>query len=99
MLICDTAPLVAAADRADPMHQRCLGLLQTHPGPLVTTALVVAEAGWLIRRQLDIAAEAVFYTAIAQGQLHVEDLAIADWERITDPVSYTHLTLPTTSRV
>lgn len=56
MLIVDTAPLVAAADAADPMHQRCLALLQTHPGPLVTTALVIAEAGWLIRRQLDIAA-------------------------------------------
>ncbi len=84
MLICDTAPLVAAADTADPMHQRCLALLQTHPGPLVTTALVVTEAGWLIRRQLDIAAEAVFYTAITEGQLHVEDLTVADWDRITE---------------
>lgn len=66
------------------MHQRCLALLQTHPGPLVTTALVVTEAGWLIRRQLDIAAEAVFYTAITEGQLHVEDLTVADWDRITE---------------
>ncbi len=84
MLIVDTAPLVAAADAADPMHQRCLALLQTHPGPLITTALVIAEAGWLIRRQLDIAAEAVFYTAIVQGQLSIEPLTVKDWARVTE---------------
>ena len=61
-----------------------MALLQTHPGPLVTTALVITEAGWLIRRQLDIAAEAVFYTAITQGQLHIENLTVADWSRITE---------------
>ncbi len=82
--MCYTAPLVAAADAADPLHQRCLALLQTHPGPLVTTALVIAEAGWLVRRQLDIAAEAVFYTAIAQGQLNIEPLTSTDWARITE---------------
>jgi len=84
VLIVDTAPLVAAADAADPMHQRCLALLQTHPGPLITTALVIAEAGWLIRRQLDIAAEAVFYTAIVQGQLSIEPLTVKDWARVTE---------------
>lgn len=94
MLICDTAPLVAAADTADPMHQRCLALLQTHPGPLVTTALVIAEAGWLIRRQLDIAAEAVFYTAITQGQLNIEPLTSTDWGRITELLgTYSNISL------
>lgn len=94
MLIVDTAPLVAAADTADPMHQRCLALLQTHPGPLVTTALVIAEAGWLIRRQLDIAAEAVFYTAITNGQLTIEDLTETDWARITELLgTYSNISL------
>lgn len=94
MLIVDTAPLVAAADTADPMHQRCLALLQTHPGPLVTTALVIAEAGWLIRRQLDIAAEAVFYTAITHGQLTIEDLTQTDWARITELLgTYSNISL------
>jgi predicted nucleic acid-binding protein len=84
VLIVDTAPLVAAADVADPMHQRCLALLQTHPGPLVTTALVIAEAGWLIRRQLDIAAEAAFYTAIVNSELTVEALTGIDWARVIE---------------
>jgi predicted nucleic acid-binding protein len=94
VLIVDTAPLVAAADTADPMHQRCLALLQTHPGPLVTTALVIAEAGWLIRRQLGIAAEAVFYTAITHGQLTIEDLTQADWARVAELLgTYSNISL------
>ena len=84
MLIVDTGPLVAAADVADPMHQRCLALLQTHPGPLVTTGFVIAEAGWLIRRQLDIAAETAFYSALGQGQITIEPLTPDDWTRIVE---------------
>lgn len=84
MLIVDTAPFVAAADVADPMHRRCLTLLQTHPGPLVTTTLVAAEVGWLIRRQLDITAEAAFYTAIVEGQIAIEPLNAADWARVAE---------------
>ncbi|MCP4964425.1 MAG: PIN domain-containing protein [bacterium] len=94
MLIVDTAPLVAAPDSADPMHQRCLALLETHPGPLVTAALVITEAGWLIRRQLDTAAEAVFYTAISQGQLNTEPLTSTDWARITELLdTYSNISL------
>lgn len=94
MLICDTAPLVAAADRADPAYQRCRALLESHPGPLITTALVIAEAGWLIRRQLDSEAEALLYQTIAQGQLIVEPLTATDWARIAELVgTYTEIGL------
>lgn len=55
---------------------------------------MIAEAGWLIRRQLNIAAEAVFYTAITQGQLHVENLASTDWKRISGLLdTYTNISL------
>lgn len=84
MLIVDTGPLVAAADTVDPAHERCRRLLEAHPGPLVTTALVIAEAGWLIRRQLDNTAEALLYRSIAAGQIDVEDLSAADWIRISE---------------
>ena len=39
------------------------------------TALVIAEAGWLIRRQLDHSAEALLSRSIAQDQIAVESLA------------------------
>lgn len=43
---------------------------------------MVAEAGWLIDRQLGPAAEARFYVSIAAGDLAVEDLTAGDWERV-----------------
>ena len=40
MLVVDTGPLVATADRADKDHHACRALLEGDEGPLVTTALV-----------------------------------------------------------
>lgn len=74
--------ILAAADDADPDHRRCQTVLERHPGPLSTTALVVAEAGWLIARQLGANAEADFYRSVAAGDLTVEDLGASDWDRI-----------------
>ncbi len=82
MLLVDTGVFVAAADLDDRHHHSCAALIETHPGPLVTTALVIAEAGWLIRRQLNTATEASFYEALAAGEIGVVDLSPADWARI-----------------
>ena len=49
MLIVDTGPLVATADRADRDHAACRALLESDEGPLVTTAMVIAEAAYLIQ--------------------------------------------------
>ncbi len=57
MLIVDTGPLVATADRADKDHEACRQLLESDEGPLVTTAMVIAEAAYLIDRQLGAKAE------------------------------------------
>ena len=46
-----------AADRGDADHDACLLLLEEDEGPLVTTALVIAEAAYLIDRQLGPDAE------------------------------------------
>lgn len=81
MLVVDTGVFVAAADLDDRHHHVCAALIETHPGPLVTTALVITEAGWLIRRQLDITTEAAFYQAIADGGIDIVDLTGADWAR------------------
>jgi predicted nucleic acid-binding protein len=82
VLIVDTGVLLAAADDADPDHDACASLLEQEDGPFVTTGLVVAEAGYLIDRQLGPAAEASFYRSIADGDLRVEALEPADWMRI-----------------
>jgi predicted nucleic acid-binding protein len=47
---------------------------------------VVAEAGWLIDRQLGPAAEAGFYRSIVNGDIAVEEVTPADWQRIAELV-------------
>lgn len=86
MLIVDTGPLVATADRADRDHEACRELLETDEGPLVTTAMVIAEAAYLIDRQLGAKAEASLYTSIIDGQLEVADFGVDDWQRVQDLV-------------
>jgi predicted nucleic acid-binding protein len=87
VLIVDTGPLVAAADRADKDHAACQELLEDDEGPLVTTGLVIAEAAYLINRQLGPVAEAALYTSVIDGDLEVASLGRADWERIRELVT------------
>jgi predicted nucleic acid-binding protein len=83
LLVVDTNVLVAAADNADPDHERCVQAIDG-TGPLVTTALVVAETAYLIGRQLGATAEAAFFRALAEGELQVEAITSADAGRIAE---------------
>ena len=74
MLVVDTGPLVAAADVADRDPEACLRLLGTAAGPLVVSPLVVAEAAYLIGRQLGPQLEAEFFRSISDGELVMETL-------------------------
>lgn len=87
MLVVDTGPLLATADRADKDHAACRALLEGDEGPLVTTALVIAEAAYLTDRQLGPQAEAALYASITGGQLEVASLDREDWERIGELVT------------
>jgi len=87
VLVVDAGPLVATADRADKDHTRCRALLEGDEGPLVTTAMVIAEAAYLIDRQLGAQAEAALYESIISGELEVTDLGREDWERIAELVA------------
>ena len=94
MLIVDTGPLVAAADSADPDHEACADLLQREAGPLRTTALVVAEAAYMIGRRISAEAEARFFRSIADGDLVIDALIGDDLVLIADLVdTYTDLPL------
>jgi uncharacterized protein len=86
VLIVDTGPLVAAADVDDPDHQRCVDVLASAIGPLVTTGLVIAEAGFLIARQVGPAGEAALVADVAEGRLVVEELTIPAWMRVRELV-------------
>ena len=78
----DTGVLVAAADRTDRVHAKCVALLESTIEPLVTTALVIAEAAYLIERELGPRAEALLFESITNGALRVLDLVTGDWDRV-----------------
>lgn len=77
-MIVDTGPLVAAANRADPYAAACRDLLQHEPGRLVVPALVVAEAGYLIERDLGPRAEAAFVRSLSTNRYEVVNVTPAD---------------------
>ncbi|MFB9676203.1 type II toxin-antitoxin system VapC family toxin [Streptosporangium vulgare] len=82
MLICDTGPLYAAMNRKDQDHDRCLDLLETHPGPLVLPGPVLAEVCWLLEPRVGPAAEADFLQSIVDGELTMEPLTTGDIARM-----------------
>ncbi|WP_250281116.1 PIN domain-containing protein [Frankia sp. CiP1_Cm_nod2] len=84
MLLVDTGVIVAAADRNDPHHTACAQLLERTDSPLVTSPLVIAEAAYLINRELGPTAELALYTAIIDDALTVETLTHTDWTRIRE---------------
>jgi predicted nucleic acid-binding protein len=82
VLIVDTGILVAAADRTDRHHVRSAAIVTDDAGPLVTTAMVIAETSYLIERELGPIAEAALYRSIIDGDLRIENLGASDWQRI-----------------
>lgn len=87
MLIVDTGVLVAAADRTDRPHAECVALEASWSGRMRTTVMVIAEASYLIERELGPAVERLLYDSIVAGAIIIEELTIADWERIGELVS------------
>jgi uncharacterized protein len=86
VLLVDTGVIVAATDRNDPHHGACAQLLEETNDALVTSPLVIAEAAYLINRELGPAVEQTLYTAIIDDALVVESLAHADWVRVRELV-------------
>ncbi|MFC4062305.1 type II toxin-antitoxin system VapC family toxin [Planomonospora corallina] len=82
MLVCDTGPLYAVMNRKDQDHDRCLELLEAHPGPLVVPGPVLAEVCWLLESRVGPVAEAGFLQAVVDGELMMEPLTTADVARM-----------------
>jgi hypothetical protein len=48
VIVIDTGPVVAAANRKDDYHEQCVGLLQVFPGPLLLPAPLITEIGYML---------------------------------------------------
>lgn len=80
-LICDTGPLLAALDAADPDHERCASLLTTSNEDLVVPALVLAELDYWCGRRLPAGAWLIFLDDLLAGVYRVEPPTGADLAR------------------
>ena len=84
MLVVDAGPLVAAAATRDQNHRRCVELLTEAPPPLVAPALVVTEVAYFLADRIGPEAERAFASSIRRGELLVEPVEPADWDRIDE---------------
>jgi uncharacterized protein len=71
-LICDTGPLLAALDAADPDHARSARLLTAADEDLVVPALVLAELDYWCGRRLSPETWLIFLDDVLAGVYRVE---------------------------
>ncbi|MDQ2710187.1 MAG: PIN domain-containing protein [Actinomycetota bacterium] len=71
-LICDTGPLLAALDAADPDHAACAELLGATSENLVVPALVLAELDYWCQRRLGAHAWLSFLDDVIEGAYRPE---------------------------
>jgi predicted nucleic acid-binding protein len=80
-LICDTGPLLAALDAADPDHARCARLLTDPDEDLIVPTLVLAELDYWCSRRLPPEAWLIFLDDLLAGVYRVEPPSGADLAR------------------
>lgn len=71
-LICDTGPLLAALDSADPDHEPCATLLGKTTEDLVVPVLVLAELDYWCQKRLGAAAWLTFLEDLLRGAYRPE---------------------------
>jgi len=81
VIVVDTGVLLAAVSSKDRHHRESAEILAAHAGQLVTPALVIAETSWMIESIMGPAAEHLFVTSVADGELGVKDLDANDYRR------------------
>ena len=83
-MIVDSAPLVAVADRRDPMRPRIEALLNEEPGDLVIPAPITAEVDYLLGQRLGRSARLAFLDDIAAGRFTIAALDATDHGTVLD---------------
>lgn len=100
MILCDTGPIFAAADRKDADHHACVELftrLRLANRQLLLPQTVMAEVGYMLEAKIGTFAEAAFLHAVANGTFELVSLAREDIARVAELVDrYGDLPLGTT---
>ena len=80
--IVDAGPLVAAADRRNPLVRPVNEILAAEPGPFILPAPVTAEVDYLLGKHYGEAAQLAFLRDIVKGVLRVECLDTEEYRTI-----------------
>ena len=83
-MICDTGPILAALDEADPDHHRCARLLVDAESDLVVPTLVLAEVDYWCHERLTLHAWLAFLDDVLAGVYRPEPPTTTDLERCRD---------------
>lgn len=83
-LVIHAAPLVALADRGEPLRAAMLDLLAAEPGPLVIPAPTTAEIDYLLGQRFGPAARRAFLADLAAGRFAVSALEQPDYATMVD---------------
>jgi len=96
MILVDTGPLVAAANRKDARHAESVAALAAASRPRLVPGLVIAEVCYLLARDAGTAVEAQFLRSFS-GFLTVVDVTAVDLDRAAELVEqYANLPLDAT---
>lgn len=97
MILVDTGPLVAAANRRDTHHAASVAALATAKPPRLVPGLVISEVSYLLARDAGTAVEAEFLRSFTTGYLTVVDLTAIDLGRCAELIEqYSDLPLGAT---
>jgi predicted nucleic acid-binding protein len=97
MILVDTGPLVAAANRTDAHHEASVAALSAARPPRLVPGLVIAEVSYLLARDAGSTVEAEFLRSFTTGFLTLADLTAADLNRSAELVEqYSDLPLGAT---
>jgi predicted nucleic acid-binding protein len=103
MIVCDTGPLVAAADRDDDHNRACTDLftaLHLARRTILVPSPVVAEVGYLLGRTGGSRVESAFLRSVATGTFTIVDPTADDYARAADLVdTYADFPLGTTDAI
>lgn len=100
VIVIDTGPAVAAANRKDDYHHQCTELLQGFPGPLLLPAPLITEIGYMLHSRAGSTAEASFLRDVAEGLYELVQVTAADAVRAADLIEqYSDLPLGTADAI
>lgn len=84
MLLVDTGPVVAMADRRDPHHEASREVIREARGPLVISGQVSAEIDYLLWKRLGARARLAFREDLAERRFRVECVAADEYSTVAE---------------